>query len=471
MNRPSPPPDGLTSAEATARLARDGFNELPSSRPRRPRIIAFEVMKEPMFLMLMAASGIYLVLGDRREALVLFASVFVVIGITFYQERRTERALEALRDLSSPRAQVLRDGEWSRIPGRDVVVGDMIRLTEGDRVPADAVVLACSNLSADESLLTGESVPVRKCASDASPSSVRPGGDDLPFVYSGSLITSGQGIARVRATALATELGRIGKALHGVTPEPSAIQRATRRAVFVFASIGLILCAIVTVLYGLLRHDWLNGLLAGITLAMANLPEEFPVVLTVFLALGAWRISRKGVLTRRAPAIETLGATTVLCVDKTGTLTENRMAIKELWTPQKALAGSRAHPGQFDSLIEYGVLASEPMPFDPIDKAFHHRAKEDLVRDEDRLPTRTRVHSYPLSPEQLSVSHVWQADDEAHIVAAKGAPEAIVKLCALEDAERAVIEREVARMAGEGLRVLAVAGGTLSRSQLRPSDN
>lgn len=454
---------GLTSAEAIARLARDGYNELPSAKPRSVLAIAWEVVREPMFLLLIGASTIYLVLGDVREALVLFASVFVVMGIAFYQERKTERALEALRELASPRAKVLRDGEWQSVAGREVVVGDLALVKEGDRVPADAALLTADNLMADESLLTGESVPVNKRAGDADPAWAPPGGDDLPFVYSGTLLTGGQGIARVIATGMATEIGKIGKALQTLVPEMSSIQRETRRAVLIFAAIGLALCVLVTVLYGIARGDWLNGLLAGITLAMANLPEEFPVVLTVFMALGAWRISQKGVLTRRAPAIETLGATTVLCVDKTGTLTQNRMAVHRLWAAGDEVDLHAAGAALPLDLIEFSVLASDREPFDPMEKAYHRLAEERSPATAEKLRTWNLAHSYPLSPEQLSVAYVWQAQQgDAYIIAAKGAPEAIAKLCLLDAAELATIQAQVARMAGNGLRVLAVAGGTFS---------
>ena len=249
---------GLTREEAAARLASDGFNELPSAKPRRLWEIAWEVAREPMFLLLIGASTIYLMLGDTREALVLFLSVFVVMGITFFQERKTERALQALRELASPRAKVLRDGEWQFVPGRDVVIGDIVLVKEGDRVPADAALLTSSNLMADESLLTGESVPVRKHAGEGEASAVKPGGDDLPHIFSGTLLTQGQGLARVVATGMHTEIGKIGKALETLAPEPSMIQRETRRAVLLFAVIGMALCVLVTVLYGLMRGDWLR---------------------------------------------------------------------------------------------------------------------------------------------------------------------------------------------------------------------
>jgi Ca2+-transporting ATPase len=462
MNRGVPEQLGLTRKEAMARLAHDGYNELPSAKPRKLWAIAWEVVREPMFLLLIGASAIYLVLGDIREALVLFASVFVVMGITFYQERKTERALEALRELSSPRAQVLRDGEWESVPGREVVLGDVVRVKEGDRVPADAALFSSNNLMADESLLTGESVPVRKRAGgDSAPE--RPGGDDLPFVYSGTLLTQGQGLARVVATGVHTEIGKIGKALQALVPELSGIQRETRRAVLIFAVIGLALCVLVTVLYAYTRGDWLNGLLAGITLAMANLPEEFPVVLTVFLALGAWRISQRGVLTRRPSAIETLGSTTVLCVDKTGTLTQNRMAVRRLWVPGKELDVQDSVSTFPSELIEVAVLASEREPFDPMEKAYHRLAQERAPAAVPKVNAWTLAHTYPLSPEHLSVAHIWQArGTDGYVVAAKGAPEAIAEICALDGAQRAEIRTQVAKMAGDGLRVLAVARGTLS---------
>ena len=455
--------DGLGEREAAARLESDGPNELPSARPRSLAAIAWEVAREPMFLMLLAAAAIYVVLGDVREALVLGASVVVVMGITFHQERKSERALQALRELSSPRALVLRGGEWKRIAGRDVVAGDVFQIREGDRVPADGVLLQSTNVSVDESLLTGESVPVRKRAGTWDERLTPPGGDDLAAVFSATLVTQGMGVARTCATGTQTQMGRIGTALHSVVPESSGIHTETRRAVLIFASLGVALCIVVTIAYGITRGDWLHGLLAGITIAMANLPEEFPVVLTVFLALGAWRISRKRVLTRQPAAIEALGATTVLCVDKTGTLTENRMAVTHQWT-FGAAANALHEVSRLPMLVHYGVLASEPMAFDPMDQAFHR------LTDRPVLEAAQRLHSYPLQPQQLSVAQVWNVEGQGdYEVAAKGAPEAIMQLGALDQAQRVAVEAEMTRMAREGLRVLAVAGGTLPRNAPMPA--
>src|SRR5512138_2752789 len=278
---------GLTEQEARERLATDGYNELPSAKKRTFFHILLDVLREPMFLMLIACGVLYLFLGDQEEAIMLMGFVIVIIGITFYQEQKTERALDALRDLSSPRALVIRDGKQQRIAGREVVSDDIILIAEGDRVPADSVLLTGSNVSVDESLLTGESVQVRKKVWDGRLEMGRPGGDDQPFIYSGSLVVKGQGVAQVRSTGLRTEIGKIGKALQVLQPEDTNLQQQTGRIVRNFAMIGLAMCAVVILVYGLTRGDWLHGFLAGITLAMAMLPEEFPVVLTIFLALGA----------------------------------------------------------------------------------------------------------------------------------------------------------------------------------------
>jgi len=337
---------GLSRAEAARRLAAEGPNLLPGSGRRSTLAIALEVLREPMFLLLVAAASVYLLLGDVREALVLAASIVVVMAITVAQERKSERALEALRDLSSPRALVVRDGRLERIAGAQVVRGDLLVLEEGDRVPADASLAAANDLMIDESLLTGESLPVEKSRGMQ--------------VYSGTLVVKGQGRAEVSATGAATEFGKIGTSLATLEIEKTSLQRETARLVKIVAVSGLLLCTLLAAFYVAKRGDTLGGILAGLTLAMALLPEEFPVVLTVFLALGAWRISRHRVLTRRMPAIETLGAATVLCVDKTGTLTQNRMALADAIAAPGVERVSLAEGGEGDHRPRsgMGVLAA-----------------------------------------------------------------------------------------------------------------
>ncbi len=451
---------GLSDAQSAERFRVEGCNELPTGKPRSLLGVTLGVMREPMFLLLLVSGGLYLLLGDVREASLLLFFVFVVLGIALYQERKTERVLDALRDLSSPRARVIRDGRERRIPGREVVRGDILLLAEGDRVPADARLLWCSNLSADESLLTGESAPVRKRAADDAPAA-RPGGDDLPFVYAGSLIVRGQGVAEVEAIGLRTEVGRIGKALLKLAPEPTPLQRETRRMVQLFAAAGAALSLLVVAAYGVLRGDWLNGLLAGLTLAMSILPEEFVVILTVFLALGAWRMAKVQVLTRHMPVVETLGAATVLCVDKTGTLTQNRMSVARLHAHGEELDVTTARdslPENFHELVEYAILASQRDPFDPMEKALRALGETTLAQTEHLHAHWTLVHEYPLSPELMALSHVWRGPDRRHyIIAAKGAPEAVADLCHLDAARTRELDKSIQALAERGLRVLGVA--------------
>ncbi len=462
---------GISAKDAATRLKTEGFNELPSTAKRSIWAIALEVVSEPMFLLLIACGITYLLLGDLKEAVLLMGFVLVVMGITLYQERKTERALEALRDLSSPRALVIRDHDLTRIPGREVVRDDLVILTEGDRVPADGVLVSCLNLAVDESLLTGESMPVRKMPDQETSEMCRPGGDDNPCVFSGTLVVQGRGLARVQATGIKTEIGKIGKALQTVESEDTPLQRETARLVRNIALVGLSLCAVVVVLYGLTRGNWPAAVLAGITLAMAMLPEEFPVVLTVFLALGAWRMSRKQVLTRRVPVVETLGAATVLCVDKTGTLTLNRMSVGKLFANGNFLDlqdhGNEPLPELFHELIEFAILAGKRDPFDPMEKELRSLGDSYLANTEHLHDHWNMVQEYPLSRELLALSHVWRAPyGKGYCVAAKGAPEAIVDLCHLDGQHAREIEERVHAMASEGLRVLGVAKTIFEESAL-----
>ena len=466
----SPPASlrGLSEADAQARLKTDGYNELPRANRRTPFRVVLEVLREPMLALLLGGGVIYLVLGDLQEAVILLAFASMSVLITVVQETRTERVLEALRDLTSPRALVIRDGERKRIAGREVVRGDLVVLAEGDRVPADAALVDSHDLQTDESLLTGESVPVRKVPrSDDTPTAgPRPGGDDLPYAFSGSLVVSGTGTGEVIAIGALSEIGKIGQSLNTLELEPPRLQTQTRRLVRVFAMVGAAVSVLAVLLYGTLRGGWLDALLGGVALGMSMLPEEFPVVLTVFMAMGAWRISRARVLTRRAAAIETLGSATVLCTDKTGTLTENRMSLAELrltsaavFRPRDALGATM--PDAFHDLVEFGMLASAKDPFDPMEKAFHELGRQALAGTEHlHGPEWTIVKAYSLRPDLLAMSHVWQAADgrEDFVIAAKGAPEAIADLCHLgEPGSVPELTRSVDQMAAEGLRILGVA--------------
>ncbi len=472
--------DGLSQAEAADRLKAEGFNELPRQRRRTPARISADVLREPMLAMLVGAGLIYMALGDLQEALILVAFAGLSILITVVQENRTERALDALRDLTSPRALVIRDGIRKRIAGREVVRGDLIVLGEGDRVPADGWLAESNGLQLDESLLTGESVPVRKSASgqNAPAAWAPPGGDDQPFVWSGSLVVRGSGLCLVTATGATSEIGKIGTVLSALETEAPRLRQQTRRLILWFAFMGLAASILVALLYGLLRGSWLEAALAGIALGMSMLPEEFPVVLTIFMAMGAMRMSRDKVLTRRAAAIETLGSATVLCTDKTGTLTQNRMRIAELRLPdgrvllpdnQQAIT----REDDFHLLAELGILASAQQPVDPMEVAFHELgdALAPATVRERQAAGWTLDRHYPLDPALLAMSHAWGngGAGKERIIATKGAPEAIADLCGITGPDRENLQQAVDAMAERGLRVLGLADARWHADELPAS--
>jgi P-type Ca2+ transporter type 2C len=468
---------GLSQAEAQYRLQAEGPNELPETEKRQLPGIALDVLREPMFFLLMSAGSIYLILGDMQDAFMLLGFVCIVIGISIYQEYKTERVLEALRELTSPRALVIRDSVAQRIAGREVVRGDMIILAEGDRVPADAILTECSNFKTDESLLTGESLAVLKVTGQLDESQddaqlihslPAPGGDNHPYVYSGTLVVQGRGYARVCATGPRSEIGKIGKSLHKMQTTDSPLQKEINRLVRWLAVIGFSICLLLVIIYGLGRSDWLHGLLTGITLAMSILPEEYPLVLTVFFAMGAWRLSKHQILTRRIPTVESLGSTTVLCVDKTGTLTLNHMTVQklmveaEIYTPvnaeKKGVITGQELPEIFHELLEFAVLASEIQAFDPMEKAIHELATAYLSHTEHLHQDWLHKHDYALSTQLLALSHVWKARDrDEYVVASKGAPEAIADLCHLNAAQVAQLNLQINELAAGGLRILGVA--------------
>lgn len=449
---------GLSSDEAARRLTADGPNLIPQKGGRSVLQIISEVMREPMLALLLIGGVAYLLLGDLAEALILLAFASFSVVVTVLQENRTENVLEALRDLSAPRALVIRDGKQLRIAGREVVKGDIMLLEQGDRIAADALLLEANDLQTDESLLTGEAFPVEKyaMADEATAVAAGPGGEHQPFAYSGSIVTRGNGVARVTATGVASAIGRIGQSLAMLDPEVPRLRLETARIVQLCAIGGSTVALLVVLLYGLTRGGWLDAVLAGISIGMSMLPEEFPVVLTVFLAVGAWRISKAHVLTRRAAAIETLGSTTILCTDKTGTLTENRMAVTRMWLPSKGsfeLGALQTIPNEYADLIEASIFASAVLPIDPMEIAIHSAGQSmprALAND------RVFVHGYGLRPDLLAMSNVWQTPENL-TVTAKGAPEAIAALCRSSAQEAKMLAQAADVMAQDGIRVLGVA--------------
>lgn len=488
---------GLSEQEAQAQFLIDGPNELATAKAQKVWQIAWHVISEPMILLLIACGSIYLILGDWHDAVVLSGFVMGMVIISFYQERKTERALEALRDLSDPRAIVIRAGQRISIPSKQVVTGDYLVLSEGDRVAADGILISSLNLNVDESLLTGESLAVAKVACNelaidqkyemhnrvglpsieqgqqnqgksfpAIPMGAA-GGDNTPFVFSGSLVVQGQGVAVIRSTGANTAIGRIGNALAEIQEEPTRVQKETKQVVKYVAMASLSLAILLAVWYGWSRTDWTRGILVGLTFAMAMIPEELPVVLTIFLGIGAWRIGQKNVLTRRIPAIETLGSANVLCVDKTGTLTQNKMALAQLVKAEHQFncAHQKTLPEDLHEVLEFAVLASQSQGSEPMDQALQ-QAGQELLGDSKYLHKNWQLlQEYPLTKQLLAISRAWKNTDQNtdHIViASKGAPEAIAELCHLDADESAALMQQVNTMAEQGLRVLAVAKAELT---------
>jgi P-type Ca2+ transporter type 2C len=449
---------GLTSAAAAAKLQLDGYNELPAARRDGILRLIVGIFSEPIFLLLLIGIVAYFLIGSTEEACILSVFVLMVVSITCYQEHKSKHALQALRNLSSPRAFVIRDSFGRRIAAREVVVDDILVISEGDCIPADAVLLSADNLQIDESIITGESLPALKSSEQQ--------------CFLGTYVIQGKGIAKVIATGAATVVGKIGKKLATLKSERTQLQIETGVLVRDLALWGIFICIVAVLIYGISRNDWVNALLVGIGLAMAIMPEELPVVLTVFLAIGAWRLSRSQVLTRRIPAVETLGAATVLCVDKTGTITQNKMAVAKFYAQGQFYAASDVHydgsfPEQFHQLVEYSILASQRDPFDPMEVAIKNFGEQYLSNTEHLHRDWQLVQQYPLSKELFAISLVWRSlAKNEYVVAAKGAPEAIFDLCHLPQDTVDILMSSIHELADQGLRIIGVAKASFEQTAL-----
>lgn len=447
MTAGHPGQQGLSTKRAKQLLAEFGPNELERSQSRGLVAVAFATLREPLFGLLIAGCAIYIAIGDLAEGVFLLAGALAAIGLVIFQEVRSERALSALRDLAQPSARVIRDGVEQEIDARSLVPGDRLILGEGQRIPADAQLSEGVVVRIDESALTGESAPVIKGAGPPTESRL---------VRAGTIVLSGAGPAIVEATGARTEFGAIGSSLANIREDITPLQKTARRLVGYLAVAALMFCAIVFGLYVWVRGDVLQAALASITAAISLLPEEFPVVLTVFLALGAWRLARHNVLVRRSAVVETLGAASLLCVDKTGTLTSNKMTLSRLWHE-----GQVSQPADPDlgagarELLEVAALATVPGSDDPMDRsisAFATGASHSLAGD--------LVATWPIRPKRLAVIQLWARGDETS-AAAKGAPETIIGLCRMGQAEARRLRSQAEALAAEGDRVLGVAAARL----------
>ena len=442
MNLDDQTPLGLTEAAAKEKLFIQGENLIPSEAPKSFLRQVALILSEPMLILLIAAGTINLLLAETLDALMLMMTVFIVLGISIYQSRRAEHALQALKELSAPTVKVIRDGLEKRISSHQVVVGDLMLLSEGDRVCADARVVQQTALSCDESTLTGESFPIAKFPGDS--------------VLSGTLVTSGHAQVIVTATGINSQLGKIGQSLQEISIEKSRLQRDVDQIVRVVGVLGIFTVLSVVLIYGSTRNNWLEGGLAGIAAAMALIPEEFPVILTLFMAIGAWRMSKAKVIARKPSAIESLGSISVLCVDKTGTITENRMAVKEVIINKESFVvdQSSANP-TVQELLNTATLACPLHSYDPMDIAFKSLKNDSRERES--------LAEFPVTNERLAYIHAWSISNET-VVAAKGAPETIAKLCRMQETENEELMQQVHVAASRGFRVLAIAKSSRGNS-------
>lgn len=438
--------NGLNDADVKKRLNQFGFNELPMLKRKNGFVILKEVFKEPMFILLVISSIVYMLLGDFNEGMVLLGAFSIIIIITYYQNLKTEKSLESLRRLSAPKANVIRAGIELVIPGRELVPDDIIVVNEGERISADAQLIEGVNLMVDESLLTGESVPVSKNENT-----------EDKFIYSGTLVVQGKAMAKVIATGVRTKFGKIGTSLLAIDQVGTPLQLKMKKLVRNFFFSGMLISITVSLGIYFTRGNLIASILNGIAVSMAILPEEFPVILTVFFALGAWKLTKNNVLTQTPAVIETLGSTSVLCADKTGTITQNKMEVALLYC-----GGSFYSKGQFElfrkeihDFLFVAHAASQENSKDPMEQAIFNAF---TAHSNDKKSKGFLIKQYPLTRELTAMTRVLEfSEDFEKNVSAKGSPEAIFKLCKLTNEEIKKQLKIVDSMANSGYRVIAVA--------------
>ena len=439
---------GLTSAKAKQLQEQFGKNELSEQKKESFFKKAFHIICEPMFLLLIVAAIIYFFLGEPRDGAVMLVFVIGMISIDIIQEWKTDKTLNALKDLSAPHVTVIRDGLETEIASADLVPGDLMIICEGIKIPSDGIIIKCNDLCIDESTLTGEAEGVWKISTDNSQPSKDYWRKD--YCYAGTLVTQGTAIVQVDKIGSETEFGKIGKNVASAPDEATPLQKQTKiliKTCAIIAAVLFVLVGIVTFI-NISDHKFsariIESILSGITLAMAMIPEEFPVILTVFLSMGAWRIAKKNSLVRKLPSVETLGAVSVLCVDKTGTITMNQMTVQDTW----AINNDEL------CLCETMGLGCETDAYDPMEKAMLNHC-EKLGIEKSHIFGGKLIYEYAFTNELKMMGHVWEHDNEI-IIAAKGSPERILSICSLSIEDKKNIENKIIEMSEQGLRVIAV---------------
>ncbi len=455
--------EGLTADEAAKRLELHGKNQITPEKKDNFIFKTLKIISEPMFLLLLAAAVIYFILGEPRDGAIMLIFVIGIISIDVIQEWKTDKTLNALKDLSAPHINVIRDGVQKNIPSIDLVPGDIMLISEGVKIPADGIILKASDLCVNESSLTGEPEGVWKTTTASSETEVKENYWKKDHCYAGTLVTQGSAYVLVEKTGSSTEYGKIGSNVASAQDKPTPLQKQTGKLVKFCAAIAAVLCVLVGTFtfsnltdHGL-RERITESILSGITLAMAMIPEEFPVILTVFLSMGAWRLARKKSLVRKLPSVETLGAVSVLCVDKTGTITMNQMEVMDCWT----LKTEPSH------LCEVMGLACETDTYDPMEKAMLSYCQQSGI-SESHLFGGQMLKEYAFTNELKMMGHVWSHDGEI-ILASKGSPEKVLSLCSLSDADYREVNEKLMNMSSQGLRVIAVAQAVYSRLEEVPA--
>ncbi|HVZ56813.1 MAG TPA: cation-translocating P-type ATPase, partial [Chitinophagaceae bacterium] len=439
---------GLSGSQVIRLQEQFGKNRYALEKVRTVWQMIWEIGREPMFILLEIACALYFVLGDVNEGIMMALAMVLVAAISVFQDARSSRAMQALREFTEPRVRVIRDGQETVLETAELVPGDLIVLEEGNKVPADAIVLQANDLSVNESIITGESLPLDKKATE---------GQNL--LYQGTTINTGQCLARVTETGNRTVLGKLGKAISTYSYPKTLLQKQIGRFVRLLAFLGLSAFVVIWLVNYLESRSLVQSLMAGLTLALAAIPEEIPVAFSSFMALGAMYMGRRGLISRQPQTIENLGAVSVICLDKTGTITENRMQVREVYDfrQDRLLDLERDHPEGGVSVMDFALLASERNPFDPMEVAIREACAS--LQPEQDLDTMPMVHEYPLAGSPPMMTHVYDGG-QVRVVAAKGAMERILRVCRPEPEAAFRITQLARTMASRGYRVIAVASAT-----------
>ena len=438
---------GLNDEGVLSAARQYGYNQVKRKERNAFLELLLDLLKEPMVILLLVTSTIYFITGNKGDAVFLAVSIVFVTAISIFQDRRSRSALKKLKALTAPESKVIRNGKVVSIRSEDMVMGDYMVIEEGTSVAADGEIIRSNDFSVNESLLTGESLPVYKDSRS---------GDN--HVYQGTIATGGLAVAKVTAIGAQTRLGQIGASLQNIKEEKTPLQLQIKNFVRKMVFLGIIIFLVVWGINFYRSHAILDSLLKALTLAMSILPEEIPVAFTTFMALGAWRLMQMGIIVRQMNTVETLGSATVICVDKTGTITENKMTLACIYTPDSGIKNIQENDS-FDlqeyELITTAMWASEPVPFDPMETALHR--KYEAITAKDERAQYQMIHEYPLSGKPPMMTHIFENSEGVRIIAAKGAPEALIEVSQMTAAEKEKTLDIIKSMADEGLRLLGVA--------------